>query len=84
MAHRLLTTEDLAELFNSGAGLTIPADRLNPDTCFADLGVDSLAMLGVLAEIQRRHQISMPAEADATTSVSEFLNTINGQLAAEV
>jgi acyl carrier protein len=75
-----ITAQDLAALLDAGAGLKIPVADLTPDTQFASLGIDSLALLGLTAEIERRHHVKLSAEAGGSTSVAEFLRSVNDQL----
>ncbi|MGC9668390.1 acyl carrier protein [Planosporangium sp. 12N6] len=77
-----ITTQDLAALLDAGAGLKIPAASLTPDTQLATLGIDSLALLGLTAEIERRHQVKLSMDAGGSTSVGEFLRSVNDQLLA--
>jgi acyl carrier protein len=77
-----ITAQDLAALLDAGAGLKIPITDLTPETQFASLGIDSLALLGLTAEIERRHQVRLSTEVGGTTSIAEFLRSVNGQLPA--
>jgi acyl carrier protein len=71
---------ELAALIDAGADLKIPVADLTPDATFASLGIDSLALLGLTAEIERRHQVKLSAETGGSTSVAEFLRSVNTQL----
>jgi acyl carrier protein len=77
-----ITAQDLASLLDAGAGLKISTAKLAPDTQFAALGIDSLAILGLTAEIERRHSVKLSTEVTGTTSVAEFLRSVNSQLPA--
>jgi acyl carrier protein len=77
-----ITAHDLAALLDAGAGLKIPVADLTPDTRFASLGIDSLAILGLTAEIERRHHVKLSTEVESSTSVAEFLRSVNDQLPA--
>jgi acyl carrier protein len=74
-----IAATDLAALLDAGAGLKIPVVDLAPDTLFASLGVDSLALLGLTAEIERRHQVKLSAQVEGSTTVAEFLRSVNDQ-----
>ena len=71
-----LTPQDLAGLLDAGAGLKIPVADLTPETQFAKLGIDSLALLGLTAEIERRHGVKLSTQADGTTSIAEILASL--------
>jgi acyl carrier protein len=75
-----ITAQDLSALLLAGADLKIPAATLTPDTEFQMLGIDSLALLGLTAEIERRYQVRLSVEPKATTSVAEFLRSVNDHL----
>jgi acyl carrier protein len=75
-----ITAQDLATLLNAGAGVKIPVADLTPDTEFQTLGLDSLALLGLTAEIERRHQVKLSSQPVGTTSIAEFLRSVNDEL----
>ncbi|GAA1825610.1 acyl carrier protein [Planosporangium flavigriseum] len=77
-----IAQEDLAVFLDAGAGLKIPVADLTPDAQFASLGVDSLAVLGLTAEIERRYHVKLTAEVTGSTSIAAFLRSVNEQLLA--
>jgi hypothetical protein len=46
-------------------------------TTFEDIGVDSLALLGVIPVLERTRQILLPVDAENIQTVSEFLDVVN-------
>jgi|HubBroStandDraft_1064217.scaffolds.fasta_scaffold06059_6 act minimal PKS acyl carrier protein len=74
-----LTLEEFAALLRSCAG---EAGEIEPDSSFADLGYDSLAMMEVTSQIERRYGISLP-EADIAEAESPrlFIDVVNRGLA---
>jgi acyl carrier protein len=77
-----ITAQDLTALLDAGAGLKIPDTDLTPDTQLASLGIDSLALLGLTAEIERRYRVKLSAETGGSMSVADFLSSVNTQLVA--
>lgn len=76
----VLTSTDLAALLKTKAGVSVdPIDLDSPGATFDKFGVDSLGMLGVLAELENRHGLSLDT-ADTSQSPAEFLNTVNVSL----
>jgi minimal PKS acyl carrier protein len=78
MAH-VLTYEELAALMKSSAGVTVDPRTLeaSPDTPFSEHGLDSLGMLGIIAEIENRHGTSVSGDADGCTTPRAFLAAVN-------
>ncbi|WP_329459542.1 acyl carrier protein [Streptomyces sp. NBC_01497] len=81
-----LTYRDLAALMKKGAGLTVDPDELErrPGNEFAAFGLDSLGLLGIVGELENRHELAMPSEADKCRTPKEFLDLVNAHLAAGV
>ncbi|GII23473.1 acyl carrier protein [Planosporangium mesophilum] len=77
-----ITAQDLAVLLDAGAGLKIPVTDLTPDAQLASLGIDSLALLGLTAEIERRYQVKLSTETGGSMAVADFLSSVNTQLVA--
>jgi acyl carrier protein len=46
-------------------------------TTFEEIGVDSLALIGVIPVLERTRQIVLPANAEDIKSVSDFLDLVN-------
>jgi minimal PKS acyl carrier protein len=75
-----ITATELAELLEGCAGVpSDPADLIGGVT-FADLGVDSLGIIGIIAEVERRYGVAIPEEAEKILRPVDFLNFINMQL----
>ncbi|GAA3463098.1 MULTISPECIES: phosphopantetheine-binding protein [Saccharothrix] len=71
---------ELAGLISRCTGVVVTEDRLTDgSTTFADLDVDSLGLMGVLAELKRNH--GLPADVDMTTQQSprELLTALTGK-----
>lgn len=78
-----ITPEELAKLLAANSGVPVEPDQLNGTTTFDDLGVESLALLGVITSIERSRAIALPTEAQEIESVQEFLNLLNESLRKE-
>lgn len=78
-----ITSQELAELLSASSGIQVKVDQLNRTTTFDDLGVESLALLGVITSIERSRAIALPTEAQEIESVQEFLNLLNESLRKE-
>lgn len=74
------TMDELCELLSSSSGVRIDPAELSAATTFDDLGLDSLALLGVITAIERNRGVALPAEAQEIRSVQEFLSTLNDTL----
>lgn len=81
-----LTYQELAALMKKGAGLTVDPEQLErrPDGEFAEFGLDSLGLLGIVGELEIRHEIALPSEADKCKTPKEFVDLVNTHLAAGV
>lgn len=81
-----LTYTELAALMKSGAGLTVAADelRLRPDADFADFGLDSLGLLGVVGRLEDQYAQALPPDADKCRTPREFLELVNTALTTGV
>ncbi|WP_331767316.1 acyl carrier protein [Embleya sp. NBC_00896] len=81
-----LTHEELAALMKSCAGVTAdPNDmRRRPESTFAEFGLDSLGLLGIVSELERRYRFPLGADADQCKTPLEFLETTNSQLTSGV
>lgn len=75
-----ITMRELGELLSAGSGIAIDAGTLTAATTFDDLGLDSLALLGVVAAIERTRGVVLPAEAQEARSVQDFLTIIDDAL----
>ncbi|MFG2225061.1 acyl carrier protein [Streptomyces sp. NPDC050161] len=74
-----LTLEELAALMKSAAGLTVDPKQMAslPDTPFADFGLDSLGLLGVVGELENRYGRPLPEDAEHCKTPNAFLDLIN-------
>lgn len=77
-----LTFDELAVLMKKSAGVTVDprqmADR--PDSLFADFGLDSLGLLGIVGELENRHGTPLPPDADQCKSPHAFVDLVNNSL----
>lgn len=80
MSGPVITMEELGELLSSSSGVRVDTAELTASTTFDDLGLDSLALLGVITAIERNRGVALPAEAQETRSVREFLTILNDTL----
>ncbi|MFE2432638.1 acyl carrier protein [Streptomyces sp. NPDC059373] len=70
----------------SSAGITVDPQRLtsSPDTPFADYGLDSLGLLGIVGELENRRGVSITGEADSCKTPGAFMKVVNTSLKADV
>ncbi|WP_333768857.1 acyl carrier protein [Streptomyces sp. IBSBF 2435] len=82
--HTQLTYAELASLMERRAGVIVgPADlELQSDTPFADFGLDSLGLLGIVGALENEHGATIPADADACRTPRELLDVVNDVLRA--
>jgi minimal PKS acyl carrier protein len=71
------TADDVARLLAQTAGVSADVDR---DSVFEDLGVDSLALLGLVQVIESDRGVRLPEDTETATTVGEFLDTVNNSL----
>ncbi|GLZ42031.1 acyl carrier protein [Actinokineospora sp. NBRC 105648] len=79
-----VTPIELAALLAKGTGERIELDRLTDELTFDELGVDSLALLGVITVLERDRGVVLPDDAQQITAVREFLGVVNSALAKVV
>ncbi|GAA3225839.1 hypothetical protein GCM10020256_35790 [Streptomyces thermocoprophilus] len=62
-----ITVEELSELMRKAAGVTVPPEELEQqyDTTFDVLGIDSLGLLGVVGELEKRYGAALPRTRNA-------------------
>lgn len=77
-----VTVEELATLMKKGAGVTVDPRDLESrvDTPFAEFGLDSLGLLGIVGELENRHGRALPTDAERCKSPRDFLDLVNGAL----
>jgi minimal PKS acyl carrier protein len=81
-----LTYEELAALMKSSAGITADPRQLaaSPDTPFAEYGLDSLGLLGIVGELENRRGLPITGEADSCKTPGAFVEVVNASLKAAV
>lgn len=77
-----LTFDELAALMKSGAGITVDPARMRdqPDTTFAEYGLDSLGLLGIVGELENRHGQPLPDDAEHCKTPREFIDLVSSAL----
>lgn len=66
MSDKPLSYEELAMVIKECAGVTVDAEIISrrPDLTFADLGVESLGVLGIVAALENRYGVRLGADAE--------------------
>ncbi|MBJ7905985.1 phosphopantetheine-binding protein [Streptomyces sp. NPDC003656] len=79
-----ITEEELAALMKKAAGITVAPQvlREQPETPFETLGLDSLGLLGIVGELENRHSVPMPPDAERCKTPKQFLDLVNSALLA--
>jgi minimal PKS acyl carrier protein len=72
-----VTLAEFTEILFSSAGVRIAPDLVDEDTTFDELGVDSLALLGVIPVLERARRILLPPDAENIPTISDFLDLVN-------
>ncbi|KPC61074.1 acyl carrier protein [Streptomyces chattanoogensis] len=74
-----LTFDELAALMKSAAGLTVKPEDLagRREATFADYGLDSLGLLGIVGELENRLGRSLPNDAERSKTPHDFLDLVN-------
>ncbi|MCX4967658.1 acyl carrier protein [Streptomyces sp. NBC_00654] len=77
-----LTYEELATLMKNGAGVSVDPLEMEsrPASAFDEFGLDSLGLLGIVAVLENRYGVPLPADADKCKSPREFLDLVNSSL----
>ncbi|MGW6912146.1 acyl carrier protein [Streptomyces sp. NPDC054940] len=77
-----VTVEELATLMKKAAGVSVAPHELQSrvDTPFAEFGLDSLGLLGIVGELENRHGRALPTDAERCKSPRDFLDLVNGAL----
>jgi len=83
-AHRPVTFEELAALMKGRAGLSVDPGHMasSPAVTFEELNLDSLGLLGIVAELENRYGARIGEEAETCKTPHAFLTNVNAQLAA--
>ena len=86
MSGTALQPRELAEVITTVAGIPVTGDALtdNPAESFADLGLDSLALLGVVAELSRRYGVPSRPEALECRTPHDLLAFFNDEIKSGV
>ena len=75
-----LSPNDLAALISRCTGVTVTGDQVTDAShSFDDLGVDSLGLMGVVAELQRKHGMPRDVELEPNQSPRELLSLLAGR-----
>jgi minimal PKS acyl carrier protein len=79
-----VTFDELAALMKARAGLTVDPREMErrPDATFAEFDLDSLGLLGIVAELEKRYGRPIGDQAEGCKSPHAFLDTVNNQLTA--
>ncbi|MFD1830930.1 MULTISPECIES: acyl carrier protein [Streptomyces] len=77
-----VTAEELAALMKRTAGVAVDPRELEEraDTGFDVFGLDSLGLLGIVGELEKRHGLDLPEHAERCRTPREFLRCVNGAL----
>jgi minimal PKS acyl carrier protein len=80
-----LTFAELASLMKSCAGITVDPEHLEsrPDTHFSEHGLDSLGLLGIVAELENRYSMPITGDAETAKTPADFLGRVNSSLTVE-
>jgi minimal PKS acyl carrier protein len=81
-----ITYEELAELMRSCAGVTAEPAVMSerPGSTFAEFGLDSLGLLGIVSELERRYRTPLGTDLDQAKTPLDFLDIANTQLTSGV
>ncbi|HZF92584.1 acyl carrier protein [Streptomyces sp.] len=84
MSNTEVTVQELSALMKKAAGVTVDPQDLaaRVDTPFAEFGVDSLGLLGIVGELENRHGRALPTDAERCKTPRDFLDLVNGVLTA--
>ncbi|HEX6340302.1 acyl carrier protein [Umezawaea sp.] len=75
-----LSPTDLAALINRCTGVAVTGDQVCfSQQSFDELGVDSLGLMGVVAELQRNHGMSREVDVAPDQSPRELLSLLTGR-----
>lgn len=77
-----VTFEDLASLMKGRAGLSVDPWEMEsrPEANFADYGLDSLGLLGIVSELENKYAVAIGNDPETCKTPHEFLDLVNAQL----
>ncbi|GGZ82118.1 acyl carrier protein [Streptomyces echinoruber] len=77
-----VTLEELAALMKRVAGVNVDPARLREqaDAGFDTFGLESLGLLGIVAELEQRYGRALPEQTERCKTPAEFLSQVNGAL----
>ncbi|MFC5634080.1 acyl carrier protein [Streptomyces bullii] len=81
-----VTYEDLSTLMKRTAGVHVdPLDlEARAGEGFDSFGLDSLGLLGIVAELEKRHGVGLPEQVERCKTPEAFLATVNDALTTGV
>ena len=81
-----VTYEELATLMKARAGMLVEAEELasRSDATFADFGLDSLGLLGVVSALENRYGCTIGSEQESYKTPSALLSRVNDALSSGV
>lgn len=79
-----VTFDELADLMKNRAGLSVDPSEMSssPATTFEEFNLDSLGLLGIVAELEKRYSRSIGGDAETCKTPHAFLASVNSQLNA--
>jgi minimal PKS acyl carrier protein len=79
------TYEDLASLIQRCAGVTVNAETMShqPDLTFAELGVDSLGVLGVATALENQYGVRLGVDAEQCQRPQQLRALVTNAIAKE-
>lgn len=81
-----VTYDELAQVMETCAGVSVDAAVLaaEPDVPFSDIGLDSLGVIGVIAELENRYAAPIGGDADSCRTPRQLITLVNSQLTSGV
>ena len=77
MPSEKFSIDDLMSLLVAKVGLPAQARTDNPQSTFADVGLDSLAFLQLQAELQSLYGVQLPTDRPQTFTFGEIIDVVN-------
>ena len=77
-----VTIDDLAELMKRTAGVSVDPLILEEESGsgWDTFGLDSLGLLGIVAELEKRHGMGLPEQMERCKTPADFLAVVTGVL----